>query len=111
MKLTKSKLKRIIKEELATLNEFGEGPEWEMVPDKHPAVEKLANEMEAIINDLGTFDKSSFTKAAAQLLGNYAGTKYEDAAWIIVDRRRSEGDSYGSEQKVQSYEASQDVDL
>tara|TARA_R110002073_G_C9358327_1_gene571206 strand:+ start:515 stop:871 length:357 start_codon:yes stop_codon:yes gene_type:complete len=118
MKITKSRLKQLIKEELANINVnevwSPEGADPYMEKDANPAVEKLANEMESIINDIGTFDKSSFTKAAAQLLGNYAGTKYEDAAWVIVDRRRGSDDgedSFGNAPKVSSYEDSEGVDV
>jgi hypothetical protein len=91
MKLTKSRLKRIIKEELAQLNEFGEGPEFEMVPHEDRDVEKMDIELENMINDQGSFDSAGFTKAAAQLLSKYAGSGFEDAAWELINKRRDTG--------------------
>ena len=91
MKLTKSRLKQLIKEELDALdrgvNEVP-GAEFEMVPDADRNVEKMDLELEQYINDAGSFNKSGLTKAAIKLLTKYAGSGFEDAAWEIINRRR-----------------------
>jgi len=89
--LTKSKLKRIIKEELDALDTSVNdtpGAEFEMVPDADRNVEKMDLELERYINDAGSFDKAGLTQAAIKLLDKYAGSGFEDAAWEIINRRR-----------------------
>jgi hypothetical protein len=67
MKLTKSRLKQLIKEELEQLDEFGDGAEYEFVKDENLDVEKMDVELEAMVNNIGSFDSAGFTKAAAHM--------------------------------------------
>ena len=98
MKLTKSRLKRIIKEELDALdrsvNVAGEKHakpwsagehEYEAVSSGDDALDAMQYELSDLVNAEGTFDNTGFTKAAAKLLLKYAGKgQSEDVAWKAV---------------------------
>jgi len=95
MKITKSRLKQLIKEELDALHRAVEdvpGSEFEYEQAGSPEEDDMQRELEALVNAVGTFDNTGYTKAAIRLLSQHAGKGTEDVAWKVIISQKKEGD-------------------